>query len=51
MRKVSTLERHERAISISVVSKALRTRRVAVVVRWKALSVRFGQGLISQKSK
>lgn len=39
MRKVSTLARQERATSASVVSRAQRTRRVAVEVRWNALSL------------
>lgn len=39
MRKVSTLERQDRATSPSVVSRAQRTRRVAVEVRWNALSI------------
>lgn len=38
VRKVSTLARHDRATSPSVVSRAQRTSRVAVDVRWKALS-------------
>lgn len=38
VRKVSTLARQDRAISVSFVSRAQRTRRVAVDVRWKALS-------------
>lgn len=37
VRRVSTLARHDRAISVSVVSSAQRTSRVAVEVRWKAL--------------
>ena len=39
LRNASTLARHDRATSASVVSRAQRTRRVAVDVRWKALSV------------
>lgn len=42
-RNDSTFARHARATSGSEVSKAQRTRRVAVEVRWKALS---GGGLV-----
>lgn len=40
VRRVSTFARQDRATSLSLVSKAHRTRSVAVDVRWKALSVR-----------